>query len=191
LRAGVNGTTSWMPFNKRRCDVRDQADVLGQIPESESAQANVDEALPGLGGVETVEQLRALESRAAAAYWQAWSALPVPWARKDATRVPGHWRKFGSRTSPITALPRSAANSVNALLNYLYAILEAESRIALLSIGLDPGLAVLHADLKARDSLALDLMEAVRPQVDRFVLELLRSHTFAVREFFETRQGVC
>jgi hypothetical protein len=49
----------------------------------------------------------------------------------------------------------------------------------------------LHADLKARGSLALDVMEPVRPEIDRFVLELQRSHTFAAREFFETRQGVC
>ncbi len=49
----------------------------------------------------------------------------------------------------------------------------------------------MHADLKARDSLALDLMEAVRPQVDAFVLDLLRSRTFAARDFFETREGGC
>ena len=35
------------------------------------------------------------------------------------------------------------------------------------------------------------MMEPVRPQVDGFVLELLHFHTFAVSEFFETRQGVC
>lgn len=41
------------------------------------------------------------------------------------------------------------------------------------------------------DSLALDLMEAVRPRVDANLLGLLRSHRFAARDFFETRQGVC
>src|SRR5215204_2873361 len=71
------------------------------------------------------------------------------------------------------------------------AILEAEARTAILSIGLDPGMDVLHADLKARDSLALDVMEPARPEVDRFVPKLLRSHTLAAREVFETRQGVC
>ena len=49
---------------------------------------------------------------------------------------------------------------------------------------------VLHADLKVRDSLALDLMEAVRPKVDAHVLGLLRSHTFAAKDFVESRQGV-
>src|SRR4051812_9640747 len=105
--------------------------------------------------------------------------------------MPEHWRTIGPRTSPLTASPRSAANPANALLNYLYAILEAESRIALLSIGLDPRMGVLHADLKARDSLVLDQMEAVRPRVDAFVLDLLQTHTFAMGDFFETRQGVC
>jgi CRISPR/Cas system-associated endonuclease Cas1 len=74
-------------------------------------------------------------------------------------------------------------------LNYLYAIVQAEARIAILSLGLDPGMGVLRAGLEARDSLALDVMEPVRPEVDQFVLELLRSHTFAVREFFQTRRG--
>lgn len=64
-------------------------------------------------------------------------------------------------------------------------------RITLLAFGLNPGVGVLHADLKARDALALDLMEVVRPRVDAYVLDLLRTHTFAARDFFETRQGVC
>ena len=65
--------------------------------------------------------------------------------------------------SPSPAPIRSAANPANALLNYLYAMLGAEARIALLAVGPDPVLGVLHADLKARDSLALDLVDAVYP----------------------------
>jgi hypothetical protein len=80
---------------------------------------------------------------------------------------------------------------VNAILNYLYALLEAEARIAALAVGLDPGLGVYHTDQKNRDSLACDIMEPVRPQVDSFVLDLLKTHTFAARDFFETREGMC
>jgi CRISPR/Cas system-associated endonuclease Cas1 len=105
--------------------------------------------------------------------------------------MPEHWRTFGTRSSPLTDSPRSAANPANALLNYLYSMLEAEARIALLTVGLDPGMGVLHADQRNRDSLACDVMEAVRPQVDAFVLGLLQTHTFSVRDFFETRQGIC
>jgi CRISPR/Cas system-associated endonuclease Cas1 len=49
----------------------------------------------------------------------------------------------------------------------------------------------MHADLRARDSLACDLMEVIRPQADEFVLELIRNRKFRKRGFFETREGIC
>jgi hypothetical protein len=76
---------------------------------------------------------------------------------------------------------------MNLTLNDRDAILKPEARITQIVLGPDPGLGVLHADLKARASLGLDLMEAVRPRIDAY---LLRSHTFAARDFLETRQGV-
>lgn len=51
-----------------------------------------------------------------------------------------------------------AAMPVNALLNYGYALAEIESRVALTTLGLDPGMGILHVDAKARDGMALDLM---------------------------------
>jgi CRISPR/Cas system-associated endonuclease Cas1 len=57
------------------------------------------------------------------------------------------------------------------MLNYLYAVLESESRLAAAALGLDPGIGVLHVDAPARDSLACDLMEAIRPQIDGFLLD--------------------
>ena len=49
----------------------------------------------------------------------------------------------------------------------------------------------MHADLKARDSLVCDLMEAVRAKVDDYVLNFLEQHAFKKNDFFETREGVC
>ena len=49
----------------------------------------------------------------------------------------------------------------------------------------------MHLDLKARDSLARDLMEPVRPSVDAFVLNLICSRQFQKGDFFQTREGVC
>ncbi len=190
LRAG-NGVGLAIARDLLREKLRGQAEVLAEIPDSDGARSGVEQALAELERAETIEQLRSAEAQAAVAYWQAWSPVPLPWARKDGNNVPEHWRTFGTRSSPLSGSPRSAVNPANALLNYLYAVLEAEARIALLSVGLDPGLGVLHADLKARDSLALDLMEAVRPWVDAYLLGLLQTHTFAARDFFETRQGVC
>ena len=49
----------------------------------------------------------------------------------------------------------------------------------------------MHADLKARDSLALDLMEAIRPEMDAWLLDALTTRTFRKADFFETREGNC
>jgi CRISPR/Cas system-associated endonuclease Cas1 len=79
---------------------------------------------------------------------------------------------------------------MNNLLNYCYAVAEIECRLACLGVGLDLGLGVLHADQRARDSMALDLLEPVRPEIDRFVLQLVSGTTFGKRSFFETERGV-
>lgn len=137
------------------------------------------------------DEVRLAEAQAAAAYWAAWAPVAVRFPTRELDRVPDAWRTIGTRSSDITGNPRLATNPANAILNYLYAILEAEARLACLAIGLDPGLGVLHADLKARDSLALDVMEAVRPAVDRYVLDLLGAQVFRRGDFVETKQGGC
>jgi CRISPR/Cas system-associated endonuclease Cas1 len=81
----------------------------------------------------------------------------------------------------LIAVTGSAGKPTDALLNYLDAVLEAEVRIEMLSIVLDPGLGVLHADLRARDLLPLDVTEPVGPEVGRYILEMLGSHTFGPR----------
>lgn len=137
------------------------------------------------------DEIRRTEAAAAAAYWSAWSAVTVRFAGRDPGVVPEHWRIVGGRSSALTGAPRVATNPANALLNYLYALLEGEAAIAARIVGLDPGLGVLHADLDSRDSLASDLMEPIRPRVDRFVLDLLAERSFATADFHETRQGSC
>lgn len=135
--------------------------------------------------------LRAAESRAAAAYWSAWQNVPTQFGRKDLRRVPSHWLTFGSRTSILTSSSRLAVNPANAMLNYLYAVLEAEARLALLAVGCDPGLGIQHADQRSRDSMACDVMEAIRPDVDAYLLDVLASRVFRREAFFETREGGC
>ena len=66
----------------------------------------------------------------------------------------------------VTGSPFDIAPAANAILNYLYALLEAETRIAILTMGMDPGLGIMHKDQLSRDSLVCDLMEAARPDVD-------------------------
>src|SRR5262249_30058160 len=140
----------------------------------------------------SLDAVRICEARAAAAYWIAWRDLQIQFPKKDLGRVPDHWRRFGSRTSPLSGFsPRAAVNPLNAILNYLYAILESETRLAIAAMGLDPGLGFLHFDYERRDSLSCDLMEIVRPEVDTFLLDLGSRTPFKRDWFFEQRNGNC
>jgi CRISPR-associated endonuclease Cas1 len=168
-----------------------QLALLARLPDGLGSAAIIRENLGSLDRASTPTQLRLFESAAAVAYWKAWEHVPIRFVRRDESRVPSHWRSFGPRGSPLANGPRQAVSPGNCVMNMLYAILQGEVRIAALTMGLDPGMGVLHVDQPARDSLALDLMEAVRPDVDAYVLELLSSRVFRASDFFETRQGVC
>jgi CRISPR-associated endonuclease Cas1 len=161
-----------------------------QLFASESADA-IARFRAELAEADTPESVRLIESQAAHAYWSAWRALQITFPRNDLRRVPDHWRIFGARISPLTRSPRLATNPVNSILNYLYALLESEARLAAAALGLDPGLGMLHVDTPARDSLALDLMEPIRPQVDAFVLDWIAREPLRREWFFERRDGNC
>ena len=138
-----------------------------------------------------IAALRLAEARAALVYWSAWRKVRVTFPSNALARVPDHWRTFGARRSPLTGSGRLAVNPPNAMLNYLYAILESEARIAAVAVGLDPHLGMLHADTDSRPSLACDLMEAVRTRVDEYVLNWIGRQTLRREWFFEERDGNC
>jgi CRISPR-associated endonuclease Cas1 len=140
---------------------------------------------------DSISGIRLIESQAARAYWSAWSTLPINFPKNDRGRAPDHWCRFGARVSPLTGSPRLAVNPPNAILNYLYSVLESEARLAAVALGLDPGLGVLHVDTTARDSLACDLMEPVRPQVDAYLLDWITRQHLRREWFFEQGDGNC
>jgi len=155
----------------------------------------IDQLAAQLGQAGGLAGMRNLEARASNAYFAAWARHALcRFAETYRDRVPDHWHHFGARTSPLHQggkSPRRAAGPINALLNYTYTLAESECRLALLALGLDPGLGIIHTDKKNRDSLALDLLEAVRPVVDHHVLQLLRTRHFTTDDFHETRDGQC
>ena len=172
--------------------IEGQLGVLRHIGGSDDAQEYVAACGERARRIKTLAEVRQIEPLAARAYWRAWQRVPVRFDSQDAKRRPRHWRYFGTRISPLTdPSPRKAVNPANAVLNYVYAILEAEARIAALAVGLDPVLGLLHADRPNRDSLACDLMEPVRPAVDRYVLELLNRRSFTKEDVFELLDGQC
>ncbi len=140
---------------------------------------------------ETIPAILNLEAQAGLAYWSAWHGLTITFPKSDIPRVPEHWRAFSTRRSPLSRSPRLAATPVNSILNYLYSLLESEARLAAAALGLDPGLGFFHVDTDARDSLACDLMEPVRAQVDAYVLDWIARGPIKREWFFEQRNGNC
>ena len=86
---------------------------------------------------------------------------------------------------------RHASYPVNAMLNYAYAVLESQIRIASVSQGLDPYIGYLHSCRPGRVALVYDLMEPLRPQTDRLVLDFVLSHSFSPSDFALRANGVC
>ena len=139
----------------------------------------------------SLEEIRQLEASAANLYWSAWNSLGIDFVKKDASRVPENWLCFEGRRSAINpGSTRNASDPINAMLNYLYRLLEAEGHLATSAIGLDPGLGVLHADTKGRASFVLDLIEAVRPMAERHVLKIVCSQPLRWHDFHEDPRGV-
>jgi CRISPR-associated protein Cas1 len=74
-------------------------------------------------------------------------------------------------------------------LSFLYTLLTHDCRSAAESVGLDPAVGFLHRDRPGRPSLALDLMEELRPVLaDRLALSLLNRRQIRARDF-ETHDG--
>src|SRR5215469_30438 len=188
--ASVNGVGLEIARDLIKRKLAGQLQIVERLRDRAASTA-IRSVIEQIGKPRSIDQLRMLESQAAVDYWGAWRDLDVVFVQRDFDRVPEHWRSFGVRRSLITGNPRKATNPANAILNYLYSILEAEARIAVLKIGLDPGIGVMHADLRARDSLVCDMMEPLRPKVDAHVLNLLEQRALKKSDFFETRNGVC
>ncbi len=119
----------------------------------------------------SIAALRGLEGAAAAVYFEALTEI-VPAALH-----------FHQRNR------RPPKDPVNALLSLTYTLLHAEAVLALYGSGLDPFIGFYHALDFGRESLACDVMEALRPQADEFVLGLFRREEIRVDDFSSTDAG--
>ena len=119
----------------------------------------------------SIATLRGLEGSGAAVYFEALSEI-----------IPESLH-FHNRNR------RPPKDPVNALLSLTYTLLHAEAVLALYGSGLDPFIGFYHALDFGRESLACDVMEALRPQADAFVLGLLRSQEICADDFSTTDAG--
>jgi CRISPR-associated endonuclease Cas1 len=134
-----------------------------------------------------------LEGRCANAYFEAWKGFPLKWAKPDTMNIPPHWLTFTGRASPLAPWEnaRHAVSPVNAVLNYAYALLEAQVRLALLKQGFDPACGFLHVDRRGHEALVYDLMECQRADVDALALTFLKRTTLRAGDFIKVTDGSC
>ncbi len=120
-------------------------------------------------------QLRGLEGEAASQYFGVFDEMILQ--QKEVFRFAGR-----NRRPPL--------DRVNALLSFSYTLLTSMVSSALESVGLDPYVGFLHTDRPGRVSLALDLMEELRPVLaDRFVLTLINRNIVSAKDFSVQENG--
>ncbi|PKW15412.1 CRISPR-associated endonuclease Cas1 [Saccharopolyspora spinosa] len=176
-----------------------QAAIVTEYLNNPAVSDTIRQYAADVAASESVSAARVREGAAGAAYWQAWSGhVIVPFEPREAFSVPAHWTTFVARKSPIDTAKTNghhAADPINALLNFAYRLAETECRLACLAVGLDPAMGFHHSDKPNRDSLALDLLEILRPEVDRFVLDLLSTNGpmryLSPKLFVEESDGHC
>lgn len=85
---------------------------------------------------------------------------------------------------------RPPLDNLNSLLSFLYTLLANEVASALETVGLDPYVGFLHQDRPGRPSLALDLMEELRPIfADRLALSLVNRKQITGKGFTQKESG--
>ncbi len=85
---------------------------------------------------------------------------------------------------------RPPLDNMNSLLSFLYTLLANDVTSALEVVGLDPYVGFLHQDRPGRPSLALDLMEELRPIFgDRLALSLVNRKQITAKGFTQKESG--
>lgn len=85
---------------------------------------------------------------------------------------------------------RPPLDNINALLSFVYTLLAHDVTAALEGVGLDPAVGFLHRDRPGRPSLALDIMEELRPFLaDRLALSLVNRQQIKGKGFRKTESG--
>lgn len=173
------------------------AGQLGNVelwPDSQTRGYAEHKLLSHLESIETAEttgDLLVIEATAALSYFKLWQELPLSWSSKSESRIPPDWFGVEQRQSKVSGENRNASHPVNAILNYGYAVLESQVRIASAMLGFDTSVSYLHAMKHGRPSLIFDLIEPLRPRLDRRLIEFISASSFTKDDFTISMQGVC
>lgn len=132
-------------------------------------------SIANISKCEYLDHLRGIEGEAASLYFSTFDDLILQ--QKD-----NFYFKRRSKRPPL--------DNVNAMLSFIYTILTHDAAAALESVGLDAYVGFLHRDRPGRISLALDLIEELRPvYADRFVLSLINKRIVNANGFYQKENG--
>ena len=135
------------------------------------AMTSLDSIMPSLNEAPNITVLRGLEGSAAAIYFTGFQRLFA-----DSLDFSGRNR-------------RPPRDPVNACLSLVYTLIHNEAVRACHGAGLDPLLGFYHEPAYGRDSLACDVIEPLRPRVDRWVWHLFRKRLLSASNFSREGQG--
>ena len=154
--------------------IRDHA-LLVDVQALSGASAALKEILKTIKDCKTIDDLMGFEGSAAKIYFSVFDQLILQ--QREA-----FFFKERSRRPPL--------DNLNALLSFLYTLLTSEVSSALETVGLDPYVGFLHQDRPGRPSLALDLMEELRPVfADRLALSLVNRKQVNGQGFTQKESG--
>jgi len=154
--------------------VRDHPESI-DVPSVTGAADRMAYLTKQLDKVSSLEEVRGIEGQAANLYFQVFDQLIL--VQKE-----GFYLKDRNRRPPL--------DRVNALLSFLYTLLTHEVSAALETVGLDPQVGFLHRDRPGRPSLALDLMEELRPHfAERLAITLINRQQITADGFTVKENG--
>jgi CRISPR-associated protein Cas1 len=140
-----------------------------------AVSSTLKDSLVLLENSDSLDTLRGYEGECASRYFSVFDELILQ--QEDEFRFDGR-----NRRPPL--------DNTNALLSFVYTLLAQMVAGALEAVGLDPYIGFLHQDRPGRISLALDLMEELRPVLaDRFVLTLINKRMVEGSGFTKKENG--
>jgi len=163
-------------YNCRQSLERTRRDHTLSVGNSlDAASEKLKLALRAVSEETNLDSLRGAEGAAAKLYFDCFDSLILQ--NKDSFKFEGRNR-------------RPPTDPINALLNFAYSLLANDCASALESVGLDAYVGFMHRDRPGRTSLALDLMEELRPCIaERFVLTLVNNRVLSKKDFERQASG--
>lgn len=141
--------------------------------DAEQLKLRIKNILQMISSCQNMEQLRGLEGATAKVIFASISLIAPPWC------------KFRGRNR------RPPLDPINVLLSLSYSLIYAECTRALTAQAIDPMLGFYHEPVHGRYSLACDLTERVRTEIEYWVMQLVLTEQLKPTHFSSSEQYPC